>query len=444
MTRFAKNFNLFKPLSKRPPSVPVLECEKQLQLKQQLLSTRVYIIFLFFFTTALILYTSLRYNVEMRRFSVSSYSDYQNLSVQFRASSLSCPCTIISNEYSNFISIASKALHPVDVSPLFDPRWIGLQISLTNVPIEENLPLIFVYYLQFTKNLCFIARTFAQARIERFLSTFYTTSFLTDKKHFEKDLELQVDRFIQLLASQYKHLIEVSRAMISSNSLLPAVQTNYEWDLIRTPNNQSGMPYISDILYINKKWKKYRNQTYSCQIPSKFYKKQLYFPRTKIPVPGMYLSCYLIDGLLQSTLECFFNINCLELLRIHMFSQYNISAGKFDEPSNSSLYRANSTVQELIDILFVAEWSVNITYSSYYDKCQPKECHYAVIKKFQLSYVMAITCSILSGSLKALPIVIPLLVKICFKLWKYRKVRHCFRRQGNNNRIKPVKPSLSA
>jgi hypothetical protein len=109
-------------------------------------------------------------------------------------------------------------------------------------------------------------------------------------------------------------------------------------------------------------------------------------------------------------------------------------------PSNSSLYKMNSTEKELIDVLFVEEWLRNISYDLYYDKCKPRECHYTFIKRFKLIYVITTTFSVLSGLVKVFEVLIPPIIEISHRLFQYFKRRRSIRLLTNKNRINPVKP----
>jgi len=79
----------------------------------------------------------------------------------------------------------------------------------------------------------------------------------------------------------------------------------------------------------------------------------------------MYLICYLIDGLLKSTLQYFYDVTCLEELQVYISSEFNLAQCVLEFPSSSSRYKANSTVQQLIDILFADQWFSNISYKFY-------------------------------------------------------------------------------
>jgi hypothetical protein len=235
------------------------------------------------------------------------------------------------------------------------------------------------------------------------------------------------------------------RVTTSANSLMSAIKTNYQWNFVNSTSKEIFL-HLQEMLPIvqyQTKPKYYQNYTCSCQTESKLCKEQLYWPNTKIPIPGMYLSCYFIDGLLKSTFECFYNVTCLHKLQVDMLSQYDLTQVVLEYPSNSSRYQMNSTVQQLIAVLFIDQWTNNFTYELYYEACQPRECHYTFIKRSQLIDVITTTISVLSGLVKVFQVLMPRITEISHRLFQYFKRRKFIRLVANKNRINPVKPSLS-
>ncbi len=68
-----------------------------------------------------------------------------------------------------------------------------------SIPIEKDLPIIFLFYLKFTRIFCRFSRDFIKNEIEQFVSTSYTTSFLTEREQFEKYFNLQINQFQKCL-----------------------------------------------------------------------------------------------------------------------------------------------------------------------------------------------------------------------------------------------------
>ncbi|CAF1375193.1 unnamed protein product [Adineta ricciae] len=440
---FIKTLNLFQhPSSKIPPSRPIFEYEKVLQLKLQISSTRLYIFLLFFSLIVTSIYAFLQRTNERKIYSISSYIEYENLQNKFPSNSFFCPCTTVGSEYSTFISLRPKIIHPACTNYLFRAAWIVDFVSFEFAPIEENLRIILIYYLPLASQLCMQSQTIIQYNVKQFLNTIYTTSFLTNREEFEKYFHTQIEQLKQSLPSELKRIMKISSIITSANSLMSAAKTNYEWMFMSSTGEQIGFPMIGDIILIRTKVKYYSNQNYSCKIFSQSFKQQINWPGTTIPIPGLYLSCYFADGLLQSTFQCFYDINCLESLQFYTSSMAPIQTWVLPMPSKTSLYQINSTVQDLVNVLFVEEWFSHISYELYYQQCQPKQCYYTFIRRSTINYIIIMVITVLGGLHKVLPVIIPVLIRISHKIIiKFKKRR--FRRQPRKiNRINPRIPSF--
>jgi hypothetical protein len=81
-------------------------------------------------------------------------------------------------------------------------------------------------------------------------------------------------------------------------------------------------------------------------------------------VPGFYVGCYVVESLLQSTLECFYDQSCFNVLKFHISSSSSIGVTTLDA-SLPTKYSVNSTIQELVNNLMIEEWNVSTMYETY-------------------------------------------------------------------------------
>ena len=120
-----------------------------------------------------------------------------------------------------------------------------------------------------------------------------------------------------------------------------------------------------------------------------------------------------MEALLQSTLECWYNQTCLDLLQSNIrsssSSQWNLTA--LDSPK-STHYFSNSTVQDLLDELMIEIWNASIVYEKYYMQCQPQECTYVYKQKYGLFRTITVFIGLLGGLTVVLAGIIPLTVKL--------------------------------
>jgi len=96
------------------------------------------------------------------------------------------------------------------------------------------------------------------------------------------------------------------------------------------------------------------------------------------------------DSLIQSTLECFYRVDCLTA--ILNTSQVNIL-----NSTQPSKYNLNATVRMLIDELFIESISIENDFQMIYDECQPNKCTYSFNSKGNLSYTLTTIISLFGG-----------------------------------------------
>ncbi|CAF1219867.1 unnamed protein product [Didymodactylos carnosus] len=132
-------------------------------------------------------------------------------------------------------------------------------------------------------------------------------------------------------------------------------------------------------------------------------------------VPGLLLGCYVIDAILQSTLECFYNETCIT----EILSYYDDTPSMNVTPLNSSLpsqYFVNSTIQDLVNNLMIEQWNISTTYENYYNQCQPIECTYTYERKNGVIYIITALFGLMGGLITILKLIVPTLVKFINKI----------------------------
>lgn len=136
-------------------------------------------------------------------------------------------------------------------------------------------------------------------------------------------------------------------------------------------------------------------------------------------VPGFLIGCYPLESLLQSTLECLYNITCIHKLKNkHQIATMNI------RPLNATLSSPNVTVQSLMNALMVDRWESTISYDRYYASCAPLSCTYVIRERANSLYMITAIIGLFGGLTAALAIIAPILMKIVRSLtmWHRRRV----------------------
>jgi hypothetical protein len=135
----------------------------------------------------------------------------------------------------------------------------------------------------------------------------------------------------------------------------------------------------------------------------------------QFPIPNMFVSCFSMQSLLQSSLEWLFDENYLSNVteRVNDLitgdaSLVNVSILQ----TNSTQFSPNTSVQELINVMMIEidTWGQKIEYKQYYEQCAPKLCSYSVTSRSDALYVFTTIFGLFGGLSVALKIIAPLIV----------------------------------
>ena len=124
---------------------------------------------------------------------------------------------------------------------------------------------------------------------------------------------------------------------------------------------------------------------------------------------GLYVGCYIIEALLQSDLRCFYDQECVSLLMNAIDYPFNVTPLNVSSPTQ---YQSTSTINALIDNLFVEEWNPATSYESYYTACQPQSCTYSHLSHTTVIYVISTTIGLIGGLTKIYRVLVPLAMRL--------------------------------
>ena len=140
--------------------------------------------------------------------------------------------------------------------------------------------------------------------------------------------------------------------------------------------------------------------------------------RSEAILPGMFVGCFPLNTLLNSTLECLFNMTCLKLLQSAVFDRPPINVMPL---TNEALSRFPPTtkIQTILDELLVETWTGKGNYSAFYGQCQPNICTYSYVPRASAAYVLTALVGLFGGLSMVIKMVAPMLVS-AFKLMHYK------------------------
>lgn len=146
--------------------------------------------------------------------------------------------------------------------------------------------------------------------------------------------------------------------------------------------------------------------------------RDLYYRLSDIyyQVPNFYTGCYPIRALLYSSLSCFFDIDCLEIITSAYVSYEALpSSIQLLNTSQLILSTSSTSVLTLTDRLFVEQWDSQVNYSGFYSSCSPLACTYSYIDRPSSLYIFSEALSLIGGLAAVLSILVPTAVRFIMR-----------------------------
>ncbi|CAF4031596.1 unnamed protein product, partial [Adineta steineri] len=329
------------------PSFPPSTDERQLQSER--ISTRVYIILLTLSLAILLLYNSLINITETVNDKAPTMTKYLELYSTY-PQTLICPCTQISISYNRFLSI-EYTFHQVCTSVFITQNWTNyLSTSYGDDDVYlDDFRLTSSFTFQALSALCQLINQTVSNRLSQFYSSQYVSASVIPSEIFDPQARTLVDQYISSTTTDFLLSLTTIRNTTQSNALFTGLQTNYYF--ITQNDTQYPDPYV--LAYGNCNC----SSSPKCVTQSSIYNYP--DPTTLLSVPGIYLGCYVIESLLQSNLECFYNQTCIDQLQSYFSSTSLMNITALDE-SLSVKFRKNSTIEAVVDQLMMEQWNQTI------------------------------------------------------------------------------------
>ena len=397
--QYLRDYNLFPTI---PPSTD------QHHLKTQRISTRLFFGLLFVSLTILLLYNSLVTVTKQITVKSPSLDQYAQLYVK-DAQTLTCPCKQISISHRKFLNL-TYTLHQVCYSQFVTRDWLEYFIATqAHGPVWfDDFRITGVYHFQALIALCELVNTIISDSLRRFYDTQYVSLVVTPQKVLESHVVSLVSEYKSSTTHNFLLSMQIARDIMRGDALLSSIYTNAYLQ------QSQGMIYV-------RSWpKSYFNcscdTSYTCIDQSAIYdglSSKIIFV-----VPGIYIGCYVMESLLQSTLECFYNQMCFDTL----ISMMNITASLNVTVLNISLlsqFSKTAKIKEIVGMLMVEQWNSTIMFADYYNECAPIECTYMETSRYDMLYIITTLIGLVGGLVTGLKLIVPFIVNLV--RWKKRE-----------------------
>jgi hypothetical protein len=240
-------------------------------------------------------------------------------------------------------------------------------------------------------------------RLIQFYSIQYASTSVVSQTSFESEINSSIDEFRSSLPTNFLLSLSLIRDTTHANALLSTLQNNYRIYVRENTSQTSTYPKIYDDCNCAS--------SVACISQSSIYDYSSGI--SLFDVPGFYTGCYVIESLLQSTLQCFYDQQCVDHLLHQISLTPRIEVASLDE--SLSKYSANLTIQKLVDNLMIEEWNYSSSFENYYNQCQPIKCIHTLETNNDIIYIATTLFGISGGLITVLKIIIPRLIKLIRK-----------------------------
>ena len=371
------------------------------------ISTRAYIILMFASMAVLLVYNASR--TEVRTFEIHNPSSaaFEQIHRKY-PSSLQCPCTRLAVPYRSFVSI-NPQFYPVCSSRYISWDWLYVVLgtySYGDFRLSTDYLLGTQYIFSAMLSVCSLADTTLSNAWRLFGDSSLVTSRIVSNAELMQRTQLALDQFKSNTIADFKqalaHVQSQTRSSFSSASTARRLATN-QWmnsssriDFYSMPSNSTECSCVFDS---------------ACRRPIGFYS----YPdetsdgaQLQFYLPNFFLGCSIMESLMASTFECYFNETCTKAVNAKLH---------FDRAPRIRIFQRNSTrfapetnVSTIADALMLEEWQDTVDYEQYFTLCASKLCSYQVRSRDNALYVLTTLLGLAGGLAVGLRVAVSLTV----------------------------------
>jgi hypothetical protein len=234
-----------------------------------------------------------------------------------------------------------------------------------------------------------------------FGGTQFTTNEVIHIDLFDKQVQSLIHVFTTSTTNIFIRTLAMVREITYSNSLYTAFNTN----LYPVINGIFPNVFLSILApyYSNSSCSCMTNATCTTLVP-------LLIGSTVATVPGLQLGCYNNEATLQSTLECYYNQRCVDLLHSLLGPTVAFNATALD-PTLDSRFNTSSLISSLVIQMMAENWTYTSSHESFYNQCNPFECVFSYEGNNGFFETGTILMELAGGLTMIIKFLIPLIIK---------------------------------
>ena len=402
------------------------------EIKQQLVSTRLFFILLLVSFVILISYYAVERITTLHQIESPTIEQFINLKNDYRFNqSLSCPCSTLAISHKSLVQV-NYTLHPLCSSDFVQQYWLSYSTGRHSYHLFDFrwvAPSIFYFLASYCQ---VVAR-----HIDTSLISFSELLFIADQalapETFVEEINAIFNTYKSSTTRTFTRQLAVNSDTTRSNELVSGLQTNFVfrsmyWSSVYvfvTEHTRHMIPSGNTEIPCDCLLAKH------CSYPTAIYSSNITSITRLLDIPGLFVDCLMDEGIRSSNLACLFNQSCVDLMSFWL-NMSNVSA--IDNASLIHFY-PNSTVDAIVNDLFVDQWNYSASYRAFYQRCKPALCTYTLVEHNHFWFILCTVFGLIGGLMKILQITVPRLVQAIYSL--YSRCRRCWHPEI----VPPVVPS---
>ena len=374
------------------------------------LSTRLYILLLSVLIFSIVLYAAFSLRTTVVTVSQPSEQNFLHLYAYY-SDTVKCPCSQVTIQYSKFIQLQAT-LHEVCSSELISQPWIdGIYGANVSFISPTDVRTILRAFWQWVRSVCDLARgtlidVYTNLKRNLLLSPTAQPQYLIEAK-----VEGSRRFSLKSAAASHRRDLFINHGMTLGNGLFSGLGTNY---CFQTTNRWA---YGIRTVTVEPIWFADGCSCANfngCLRPAVLYSSNTTNNATK--VPGMMFDCLPMDGILASSLECFYDSTCLSMI----LQEYSTTI-RPSLLSWRSHFPHNATLQTLADELMIESFTTVVSFSSYYAECRPNHCAYSYSHRLDWALTITLVASAFGGVSVVLRLITPWLIRVALFIYGRKK-----------------------
>ncbi|CAF0992437.1 unnamed protein product [Adineta steineri] len=379
------------------------------------LSTRLYIILLIITMIVLAFYNVIQSRTIIKTFDKPDIDIYNSLLLT-HSDTLQCRCSSISSTYNHFVQI-QPVFHQICLSPFISEQWRTMITSKLypdlSIYHDRDYRRFLSSHLQLLSGLCSEAMQSVNSSINQLLSSFFLTDQLVSLTTLENRINSLVNSSQSNAPNSFVSRLSLIRSINYGNAIMSAYGTNFQY--IVPWGNPPYPAAITQALIYDDECSCALNM--NCTTQAGFILDDL---STIKPINGLKIGCTPSEALFSSTLECFYNISCINLI-LEFVDNDNMLYSPLS--SNNSRFSMNSTVLDLIINVFIEDWLTSIDYLKYFNQCLPSSCSYQYIQRFNWLYTVTVLLGLYGGLSFIFKWLCPKIILLFNQIYQYYRKR---------------------